>query len=221
MNPRLRTSDDQGGHHLAADQAADEQPQGQEHRPGQDQAEVGRQHRHRVDAGRANGQQVARRRACSGTTPPGRQPTSRRQEQQQGDEPPDRPDRARAASSSARTRATPPPATRMMLYGVQTGCQATVQVEQHRQVGERRQPEDDVEREAGEVLAQHHLPVAQRGGHEHLQRAGAALLGEQPHGQQRRDEQEDEPEAAASPSMNCMGNSMPRGPVAVSCSSVR
>src|SRR5947199_10588201 len=33
------------------------------------------------------------------------------------------------------------------------------------------------------------------GGHEHFQGAGAALLGEQAHGQQRRDDPEDQPEA--------------------------
>src|SRR6185436_12563471 len=65
---------------------------------------------------------------------------------------------------------------------------------EQRHVEERRQPEEDVEEEGAEVLADHHLPLGDRRGEQHLERARAPLLGEQPHGEHRPDEEQRQPE---------------------------
>ena len=67
-------------------------------------------------------------------------------------------------------------------------------VEQHGPIEERRQPEEHVEEEAGDELREHDLPVAERSREQHLERACGPFFREQPHGQERRNDQIDEPE---------------------------
>src|SRR5579864_5847254 len=64
-------------------------------------------------------------------------------------------------------------------------------------IGHRRHPQRAEEGERREVLADDHLGLGDRGGHQHLDRAAAQLLGDQAHGEHRRDEAEDDPEEEA------------------------
>src|SRR6202023_1240029 len=64
-------------------------------------------------------------------------------------------------------------------------------------IGHRRHPQRAVEGERRQVLADDHLDLGDRGGHQHLDRAAAQLLGEQAHGEHRGDEAEDDPEEEA------------------------
>src|ERR1700688_1587875 len=64
-------------------------------------------------------------------------------------------------------------------------------------IGHRRHPQRAVEGERRQVLADDHLDLGDRGGHQHLDRAAAQLLGDQAHGEHRGDEAEDDPEEEA------------------------
>src|SRR5260370_26238328 len=61
-------------------------------------------------------------------------------------------------------------------------------------IGHRRHPQRAVEGQRRQVLADDHLDLGDRGGHQHLDRAAAQLLGDQAHGEHRGDEAEDDPE---------------------------
>src|SRR5262249_53705923 len=69
-----------------------------------------------------------------------------------------------------------------------------LEVEQPRQIGQGRHPEQDVKEEASRVLGQDDLPVTQRRRHQHFKRPTGSLLREGTHSQERRNEEKDEPE---------------------------
>ena len=62
------------------------------------------------------------------------------------------------------------------------------------EVEKRRNPEHEVKDERAEELREHDLPVAHRRGHERLDRAELKFLREEPHRDQRKNQDEREPE---------------------------
>src|SRR5207249_6212493 len=63
-----------------------------------------------------------------------------------------------------------------------------------REVEQRRDPENEVKDQRAKKFREHHLPVAHRGGHEWLDRAELKFFGEQAHRNERKNQDEGEPE---------------------------
>src|SRR5689334_2859003 len=62
------------------------------------------------------------------------------------------------------------------------------------EIGRRRDPEGDVENERAKKLRENDLPIADRCSHERLYRSQLKFLGEEPHGDERKNQDESEPE---------------------------